>query len=305
VRVISWNIEKGKRWEQLLACFDQEDLIKADILCLNEVDHGMARSRNKDIAFELANRLGMQYVFGPVYRELTKGIGDERLVVGENEIGIQGNAILTRLPILEQRNILLPVCHDSFHDEEKREGGRSALLVRLDIGRQQSIAVANTHLEVLTTRRCRSRQMRFLLHEVGEGPAILAGDWNTNTFDRGNAWRTFRSIQRLLRPDVTASVLRPFLYEPLFEELGLAGFEWAGFNDEQPTCHADLSSLEDQRFVPSTVRKYILRRIRELPLRLDWIAARGFRPLQPGQTIRKLPAAPSDHFPIMCDVVPN
>ena len=302
MRLISWNIEKGKRWDQLLACFDQEDIRTADILCLNEVDHGMARSQNRHIASDLANRLGMQYVFGPVYREFTKGVGEEKLAAAENEIGIQGNAILTRLPILEQRNILLPVCHDPFHDKEKRVGGRCAVVVRLDFGKQQSVAVASTHLEVLTTTRCRSRQMKFLLEEMGNGPALLAGDWNTNTFDRGNPWRTFRSILRLLSPNLTASVLDPAPYEPLFQELGRAGFTCEGFNDERPTCYADLSSLEDRRYVPAPVQRYILGRIRNLPLKLDWIAGRGVRALQPGRTIRDLPAMPSDHLPIMCDI---
>jgi endonuclease/exonuclease/phosphatase family metal-dependent hydrolase len=300
--VISWNIEKGKRWDALLACFDREEFRTADLLCLNEVDDGMARSQNRHVAAELASRLGMQYVFGPAYREFTKGIGDERLALGENDVGVQGNAILTRLPILEQKNILLPICHDPFNDEEKRSGGRRALAVRLDCGSGQSFAVANTHLEVLTTAKCRSRQMRHVLKEIGEGPVLLAGDWNTNTFDRGNAWRTFRSLIRLLDPGVTNRTLHPVPYEPLFDDLQRAGFTWEGLNDDQYTCVADLSSLEDGRRVPRPVSGYILRRVRALPLRLDWIAARGLQPTGPPRTITDLPAAPSDHRPIMCDV---
>jgi hypothetical protein len=149
--------------------------------------------------------------------------------------------------------------------------------------------------------------MRALIREIKGGvPALIAGDWNTNTFDRGTLWRTLRSILRLAHPSVREAVLQPVNYEPLFEELRRAGFVWDGFNDSQPTCHASLDSLEDRKYVPAPVRNYILRRIPTLPLRLDWIAGRGVRPLRPGRTIQNLPAA-SDHLPVLCDieVLPN
>jgi endonuclease/exonuclease/phosphatase family metal-dependent hydrolase len=301
VRLVAWNIEKGKRWDQILACFDLKEIRTADIICLNEVDEGMARSQNKRIASELAAHLGLGFVFGPVYRELTKGIGEELHTPGENAIGIQGNAILTHLTILESQNILLPVCHNAMNDKEKREGGRCAQLVRLDCGKGRSLLVVNAHLEVLTTMSCRRSQMSFLLKQLNDTPTLLAGDWNTNTFDRGNAWRTFRSCLRLISSDVRRTVLDPVRYEPLFEELRSAGFLWEDFNDNLPTCIAELDTLEDRRFVPAPLRNYILSKIRRLPLRLDWIAGRGVRPIQRGRTIVDLPAMASDHLPVMCD----
>jgi endonuclease/exonuclease/phosphatase family metal-dependent hydrolase len=90
IRVVSWNIEKGKRWPELIACLESNDLAAADIFCLNEVDEGMARSGNRLIAQELADLLKMHVVFGPAYKELTKGTGEERFVSGENLIGRQG-----------------------------------------------------------------------------------------------------------------------------------------------------------------------------------------------------------------------
>ena len=144
--------------------------------------------------------------------------------------------------------------------------------------------------------------MKFLLKEMGDGPALLTGDLNTNTFERGTALKTFVSALRLLGPDVREAVMFPWRYEPLFEEMKQAGFSWEGFNDDLATCYADLAALEDKKYLPPPLRNYILRRIHGLPLKLDWIAGRGVRPVSPGRTITDLPAQPSDHLPIVCDV---
>src|SRR5262249_29185288 len=74
MRIVTWNIEKGKRWQVLERCFSHESIRTTDVLCLNEVDEGMARSGNLRIAYEIGERLGMQVTFGPTFREFTKGI---------------------------------------------------------------------------------------------------------------------------------------------------------------------------------------------------------------------------------------
>lgn len=302
IRFVAWNIEKGKRWKLLEKCFACEPIQTADVLCLNEVDDGMARSGNRRVAFEIAERLGMQMVFGRTFKEFTKGPGEELLTPGENTTAVQGNATLSRLLIIDSKNLLLPTCHDPSKGAEKREGGRHALIVRLDCGNGRSLTVANAHLEVFTTMRCRSRQMRFLLDHLEPGPAVVAGDFNTNTFQRGSLVRTLQSLLCLLRRDVKSRAMTPWCYEPLFEDLRRAGFSWEGFNDALPTCSVDLASLEDRVYVPAAIRNRILSQCRILPLRLDFIACRGLRPLCPGRTLTDLPCQPSDHLPITCDI---
>ena len=302
VRIVTWNIEKGKRWGLLERCLESEPIRSADVLCLNEVDDGMARSGNRRVALEIGDRLGMQVMFGQTYKELTKGIGEEQLAPGENTAAIQGNATLSRLPIQASRNLGLPICHDPSKGDEKREGGRHALIVTFDCGGGHLLTVANTHLEVFATPRCRQRQMKFLLENIGMGPAIVTGDFNTNTFDRGSAAATFKSVFNLLRKDVKVRVMLPYLYEPLFDELRKAGFSWESFNDASATCTADLGSLEDRKYVPRPLRNYILRRFRTLSLKLDFIACRALRPASPGRTVTELPCQPSDHLPVTCDV---
>jgi endonuclease/exonuclease/phosphatase family metal-dependent hydrolase len=301
VRLVTWNIEKGKRWPLLERCLESEAIRSADILCLQEVDEGMARSGNRRIAHEIGERLGMQVVFGKTFKEFTKGIDEERFVPGENATAIQGNAILCRLPIVGSKNVRLPQCADHSRRTERREGNRHVLIVRLDCG-GQVLTVANTHLEVFGTARCRARQVKFILDSVPEGPAIIAGDFNTNTFNRGSAVHTFSSLVQLLRRDVKLRVMEPVIYEPLFAELRASGFSWEPFNDRLPTCSVDLSSVEDRKYVPRPLRNLILSRCRVLPLRLDFIACRGLHAVTSGRTITDLPCQPSDHLPISCDL---
>lgn len=299
---MTWNIEKGKRWPLLERCLSHEAIRSADILCLNEVDEGMARSGNLRIGHEIGERLGMQVVFGQAFKELTKGFGDELLAPGENTTGIQGNAILSRLPILGWENILLPSCFDHSKRIEKREGNRHALVVRLDCGARGTLTVANVHLEVFGTAHCRSTQMKFLLDRLPAGPAIVTGDFNTNTFSRGSAFHVFRSLAVLAFSDAASRVAVPWRYERLFEHLSAAGFSWQSFNDSNPTCSVELKSLEDRVHAPAFVRKFILARYNSLPLRLDFICCRGLTAVSPGRTIVDLPCQPSDHLPITCDV---
>jgi len=301
IRLVTWNIEKGKRWPMLKQCLRHESIQTADVLCLNEVDDGMARSGNLRIAHEIGDRLGMQVVFGQTFKELTKGIGDELRVPGENTTAIQGNAILTRLPLLDSKNLMLPSCFDHSKRIEKRDGNRHALIVRVNC-RATTVTIANVHLEVFGTAQCRSRQISFVLKNLASGPAIVTGDFNSNTFNRGSVFNKIRALAVLLRGDVRERTLNPMPYEPLFDELRAAGFAWESFNDTRPTCSVDLSTIEDRKNVPTPLRNLILSRCRVLPLRLDFICCRGLHAASPGRTIGDLPCQPSDHLPITCDL---
>jgi len=302
MRLVTWNIEKGKRWRSLEQCLAHDSIRSADILCLNEVDEGMARSGNLRIAHEIAGRLNMHVAFGQTFKEFTKGIGDELLAPGENTTAIQGNAVLSRLPILETLNLPLPSCFDHTKRIEKRLGNRHALIVRLDCGSGRVVTIANAHLEVFGTMHCRTLQMKHLLSHMPDGPAVITGDFNTNTFSRGSGLHVYRSLALLSFTDAQARVRSPWLHERLFDDLSAAGFSWDTFNDDQPTCPVDLSSLEERADLPVLVRKFILSRCRFLPLRLDFICCRGLRATSPGRTITNLPVQPSDHLPIACDL---
>lgn len=97
MRVVEWNIERGARLEGVIDVLNAHPVLQfADLLLLNELDEGMVRSGNLNIALELSRALEAHAVFGVEYLELTKGVGDETKLAGENTSALHGNAILTR-----------------------------------------------------------------------------------------------------------------------------------------------------------------------------------------------------------------
>src|SRR5262249_49064936 len=125
LRVIEWNIERGLMLEPIVEVLNTHPVLRwADLLLLNELDTGMVRSGNRDVAFELARDLSARAVFGAEYLELTKGAADELNIPGENTTALHGNAILTRYPISNALIVRLPRCENNFESAERRIGGR-------------------------------------------------------------------------------------------------------------------------------------------------------------------------------------
>src|SRR6185503_19906190 len=97
LRVVEWNFERGGRLEGIIKALNEHPVLRfADLLLLNELDDGMIRSRNLNVALELGRAIAAHSVFGAEYLELTKGAGEEAMLAGENTRALHGNAILTR-----------------------------------------------------------------------------------------------------------------------------------------------------------------------------------------------------------------
>ncbi len=285
IRCVSWNIEKGKRFAELLRAFQTDARLKlADVIFLQEADLGMARSENRFVARELARALSMNYAFSPCFIELTKGVGDDLDAPGKNQLGLQGNAILSRFPLKSAESIQLPQCFEPFECEEKRWGRRTALWCELEVEGHHFIAIS-AHLEVRNTPKCRARQVQHLLNTVtlrSTNQMLIGGDFNSNTFARGTAWRTLRGFLRMARatPEaMLASTLHPENREPLFSAFQRFEFEWNSLNDRKPSSASRLRSLEDLRFIPRPLRNRVIATLDDfggsLPLRLDWFVGRG------------------------------
>ena len=259
-RVLVWNVERGRapeRWAEIAA------VREADVLLLCEVDDGMARSGNLDVAAELAERLRMFYAYTPNYFELTRGTQAERRATRglANARGFHGNAILSRWPLHDVRRVPLPVEFDWFRHHERRIGTRVALRATVE-GPREPITVAVAHLEAFATPAQRARQMRILLKNLDDAPrTILGGDFNTLGVRPG--WAGAVRLLRERARDQHRLTRSVALHEPLFAEAERAGFSWEDLNLGDPTWRFN-------RFLPSSCR-----------MKLDWVFGRAVK-VEPG-----------------------
>jgi endonuclease/exonuclease/phosphatase family metal-dependent hydrolase len=334
IRAVQWNIERGKHIDAIVDLFSTHPVLGlADIITLNEVDVGMNRTGNRNIAFELGSRLSMHSLFAAEYIELTKGIGEEASLQGENQEALHGNSILSRYPFKSVRILRLPSCFNTFRFSEKRYGDRLALIAEIDCN-GKSLILVSTHLEVRNTPSCRALQFRALVDAVSpvqkgieSTPVLIGGDLNTGTFKRGNIFNAMYAFVRLIRtePPLMRYALRhPEFIEPLFSLASDRGFSIEGFNDDMATCSTILSTLDEAAYLPSLMQDWIYSKLaaynHQLDFRLDYFLARGLHPLLDGErkdsgtntdslSARTLPglcsngSRISDHDPIVCDLI--
>lgn len=158
--VMTYNIRTGigmdgtRDLERIASVIKESGAV---VVGLQEVDKGTTRSDGVDQAHVLATLLNMRHVYGPAYPY--RG-------------GFFGPAILTALPIVEQRLIALP------HKETNES--RMAVWVRLRWN-DEDIIVINTHLEHadLEDRVRQGAALAEIVEEaVHRGPTLLMGDLN-------------------------------------------------------------------------------------------------------------------------------
>lgn len=330
LRLAHWNIERGKCFNGIVKLFTHDPILQwTDIISLNEVDLGMNRTQNRNVAFELGEKLGMHVYYVAEYLELTKGVGAELTLIGENQESLHGNAILSRYPILSIHTVRLPSCFDTYQFSEKRYGERVALIAEVDLGKK-IVWLVNTHLEVRYTPACRAKQFETILQTLDKlplknNPVIIAGDLNVGTFKRGNLFYSLMGFLRLVfnTPKSLAYQLRhPENYEPLFISAKEKGFSFESYNDSLPTCATTISGVDEAKKIPNWLQSRIDRRLapynNHLAFRLDYIFARQINALGSGQvanqstkSINPITIANllengeqiSDHNPIVCDFV--
>ena len=328
LRVAQWNIETGRRAQEIAAYIEEHRVLRwADVILVNEADRGMARSENLHVARTIGERLGMHIAFCAAHIELTPGAGDHPS--GENRESLQGNAVLSRHPILDAIAIQLPVCFEPYEYHEKRYGRRNCLLTRLSV-HGKDVWAGSVHLEVRNTPACRAVQMRHLLTRLpgraGEA-FVIGGDLNSNGFPRGSRWRTLVSVCRLLSspPEVMKERLRrpERRSEPLFSIAARHGFSWSDLNSDDATATAAIDLLEDASLLPGAIACSVARRLLayqgRLDFKLDWLLGRHVRALHHGDardqlsgissedpgcvtTERTGNARLSDHSPIFADI---
>jgi endonuclease/exonuclease/phosphatase family metal-dependent hydrolase len=179
--ILNWNIDRGKHLEDIKEQIRQH---KPDLCIFQEVDLGARRTHGQDVAKELAEAFGMNYVFAPEFQELSQGTPEDP--------AYQGQALLTTLPIRSSR--MLRFEHQTGFWKpnrllistmpllQRREGGRIALIAELDNG-GKPLVVYNLHLESKWMEDVRMQQLEEVLEDAKqyprETPVIIAGDLNT------------------------------------------------------------------------------------------------------------------------------
>ncbi len=166
LRIVSYNIHRAIgldrrfRLDRIVRILEH---LQPDVALLQEVDAGAPRSRELDLAYELAQLLDF-----PHY------------AVGHNvdlRKGRYGNATLSRFPILRERNIDLTI------DSRKRRGCQhTSIQVEKQPGHRHIIEVFNLHLGLSSHER--ERQVGLLVRS-GEFASLdrghdclVGGDFN-------------------------------------------------------------------------------------------------------------------------------
>ncbi len=162
LRIVTYNIHRAigldRRFkpERIIEILNK---LKADIVLLQEVDEGVPRSRELNLAKEIAEKCGFDHY-----------------ALGHNvtlKKGYYGNATLSKFPILRERNINLTI------GDKKRRGCQHTTL---KLTSKKEIDIFNLHLGLSATERqkqagllCRSQEYKNL---ENHHPCIIAGDFN-------------------------------------------------------------------------------------------------------------------------------
>ena len=250
--ILVFNMERGVHLAELGDFLETCPAARPfDVILANELDDGCVRSGQKDTARELAERLGMNYVFGLEFIEL---------VNSQDEKGFHGNAIFSRWPIKRARVVRLPEQYNWYFDRQRRIGGRLAILAELDVA-GRSVGVGTIHLENRTHGPGRQAQLETILTAADKlfpgMPVALGGDLNTNTFDG----RDKDAIQEIAG---SPELQRRCLEDVAAWEGCLPAAEAAGYR-----------AMPDQ---PILTRRKPLPGGGHLDLRLDWLLLRDLEP---------------------------
>lgn len=320
-RFVAWNLERGIELDgQLEALRSHPYLSKADVLLLAETDLGMARSGNRDVAREIARNLGLYYAFAPCYLNLSKGSGLEYHAEGENELGLHGNALLSRYPLRNIRAVFLENGIDKMRGREKRLGRQAAVIAEVEFPNGIVTAVCS-HLDANSSQRHRAGQMRDILDSLDSNfPVVLGGDWNTSTYNSRSPvyaipgfWlRVFMGVDNVIRNHYLQPHNR--FERDLFRSLERHGFDYRASNvPGERTAGYDAACGKTRQNLGEWVPEWCFAFIRwslrhhggRCPLKLDWFATRGLRATNPAvlHEFRECDAPLSDHDPIGVDVI--
>jgi endonuclease/exonuclease/phosphatase family metal-dependent hydrolase len=162
IRVLCYNIHHGEGIDRKLDLARIAGVIQSvrpDLVSLQEVDRGTQRTNQVDQPAELGRLTGMAMVFG----------GNLQFQGGD-----YGNAVLSRFPVQQHQNRLLP----RFDEGEQRGVLEVEIELPDDFG---TLLLLATHLDHRRADRERIASAQWINQHITDGddrPAVLAGDLN-------------------------------------------------------------------------------------------------------------------------------
>jgi endonuclease/exonuclease/phosphatase family metal-dependent hydrolase len=181
IRVVTYNIRAGI--QGLDGVIEDLRRLTPDVIALQEIERGVARSMQVDQPTTIAEALGMQAVFAGA--------------VVSRVHGEHGVAILSRFPLSDAETIPLPQGHGRWP--------RVALRVRVDAPtgpfRMVCVHLARPYGWPLANTTTRLAQIRSLLDRLAgdDLPIVLAGDLNSFPVSL-EVWTLRRRLQSAWRP---------------------------------------------------------------------------------------------------------
>ena len=327
VRATAWNIERGTHLEPIIEILGEHSLIGgSDVYLLTELDLGMVRSHNRNVAREIGQTLGLNYAFAPCYIALNKGSGLEDQVPGENVQALHGNALFSRHPLRDAHSIALPNGKDLMRGKEKRLGSQCVVIATVDhpLG---SFRAVSLHLDAQSSQQHRGRQMKIVLGHLKtlspSLPVLLGGDWNTSTYNSSRAVYSILGYCRRVLMGVNHVIDHHYTYPDrwferhLFRELKRYGYHYQDLN-EPGVCslhyHVDDLAANNRMgdWVPGWCFWFINWALQKndgcCSIKLDWFAGKDIAadetlPPRVVPDVHPEDVMLSDHDPIVLDFV--
>ena len=170
MRVVTWNIEQGVRFDEIAR---QLRHFNADVVLLQEADIACRRSGYRNVPRELAHMLELNWVAAGEFQE-----------IGESSRGVPAlttQAILSRFPIAAPTTIRFAkqaLLRWKLSPVQPRRGARVALKARIG-----DTLIYNAHIESGGNETLRTAQIQQILEDYKDSRAdargaLVAGDFN-------------------------------------------------------------------------------------------------------------------------------
>ena len=168
IKVVTWNIERGVQFQKIATT---PKALAPDVVLLQEVDRYCKRSGNRDIARELGQVLGMNWVTGGELQEIGEARGTPAVVTGQAILSRDTIAAAATIVFTDQSSIRW-----RLNPLQPRRGGRIALRART-----AGLLVYSLHLESGGDDEQRTSQLNEVLADQARqraGDVVIAGDFN-------------------------------------------------------------------------------------------------------------------------------